>query len=120
MPANSGNFFRALNILGVPTALDPADGISGRACFIPTDLHPENQTRSDARRAYYDPYLSRPNLYVVTGQHVTRVLLDGAAGGGITLRTGDGLKAIGVEVRNLALSCEFIFPILNSRIVCRK
>ncbi|KAI9760701.1 MAG: hypothetical protein M1840_002349 [Geoglossum simile] len=91
------NFFRALNFLGVPTALDPGDGISGRACFIPTGLHPENQTRSDARRAYYDPYLSRPNLHVVTGQHVTRVLMDRATGSGNTLPLSRGLRAIGVE-----------------------
>ncbi|KAI9780262.1 MAG: hypothetical protein M1839_006822 [Geoglossum umbratile] len=91
------NFFKALELLGVPTALDSGDGTSGGACFIPTGLHPENQTRSDARRAYYDPYLGRPNLNVFTGQHVTRVLLEGANGGRNTSPSSGGLKAIGVE-----------------------
>lgn len=44
---------------------------------MPTDLDPINQTRSDARRTYYDPYASRPNFHVITGQHVTRILIEG-------------------------------------------
>ncbi|KAH0547745.1 hypothetical protein FGG08_000002 [Glutinoglossum americanum] len=72
------NFFKALNLLGVPTAFDPNDGTSSGAFFIPTDIHPENQTRSDARRTYYDPYVNRPNFHVVTRRHVTRVLFDGS------------------------------------------
>ncbi len=50
---------------------------SAGAAFIPTDLDPRNQTRSDARRTYYDPYVSRPNFHVITGQHVTRILIKG-------------------------------------------
>ena len=42
---------------------------------MPTDLDPINQTRSDARRTYYDPYSSRPNFHVITGQHVTTLLV---------------------------------------------
>lgn len=49
------------------------------AAFCPTDLDPNNQTRSDARRTYYDPYVSRNNLYVTCGQHVTQVLIEGIA-----------------------------------------
>ncbi|KAL8870414.1 MAG: hypothetical protein Q9174_003539 [Haloplaca sp. 1 TL-2023] len=71
------NLFAALNYLGVPTEFDPNDGSSAGAAFVPTDLDPINQTRSDARRAYFDPYVSRPNFHVITGQHVTRVLIDG-------------------------------------------
>ena len=43
---------------------------------MPTDLDPKNQTRSDARRAYYDPNAFRGNMHVITGQHVTRVLIE--------------------------------------------
>ena len=74
---NTANLFAALNYLGVPTEFDPNDGSSAGAAFVPTDLDPINQTRSDARRTYFDPYLSRPNFHVITGQHVTRVLVDG-------------------------------------------
>ena len=44
---------------------------------MPTDLDPNNQTRSDARRAYFDPVVSRKNFHVITGQHVTRILIEG-------------------------------------------
>ncbi|KAL8985064.1 MAG: hypothetical protein Q9177_004536 [Variospora cf. flavescens] len=73
----STNLFAALNYLGVPTQFDPNDGSSAGAAFVPTDLDPINQTRSDARRAYFDPYVSRPNFHVITGQFVTRILIEG-------------------------------------------
>lgn len=63
----------------MPTEFDPNDGTTAGAAFVPTDLDPNNQTRSDARRTYYDPYVNRPNFHVITGQHVTRVLIEGIA-----------------------------------------
>ncbi|MCJ1339800.1 hypothetical protein MMC09_005092 [Bachmanniomyces sp. S44760] len=71
----STNFFAGLNYLGVPTEFDQAEGRTAGAAFVPTDLDPINQTRSDARRTYYDPYSSRPNFHVITGQHVTTLLV---------------------------------------------
>ena len=70
------NLFQGLNYLGVPTEFDPNDGTTAGAAFVPTDLDPNNQTRSDARRTYYDPYVHRSNFHVITGQHVTRVLIE--------------------------------------------
>ncbi|KAI9705593.1 MAG: hypothetical protein M1836_006349 [Candelina mexicana] len=75
----SVNLFTGLNQLGIPTAFDPNDGTSAGAMFVPTDLNPDNQTRSDARRSYYDPYIARSNFHVMTGQHVTRILIDNVA-----------------------------------------
>ena len=49
------------------------------AAFCPNDLHPENQTRADARRSYYDPYAHRPNLHIMLGQQVTQILTEGVA-----------------------------------------
>lgn len=69
-----------MNYLGVPTEFDPNDGSSAGAAFVPTDLDPNNQTRSDARRTYFDPFASRDNFHVVTGQHVTRILIENVAG----------------------------------------
>ncbi|KAK4985849.1 hypothetical protein LTR28_002086 [Elasticomyces elasticus] len=77
----SANLFSALNELGVPTAFDPNDGTVAGASFLPFDIDPNNQTRSDARVSYYDPYLARPNLWVSTGQHVTRLLVADAIAG---------------------------------------
>ncbi len=64
----------------MPTAYDPNDGTTAGASLIPTDLHPVNQTRSDARRAYYDPYATRSNLHIITGHQATRMLIDGYVG----------------------------------------
>ena len=76
------NLFAAMNLLGLPTQFDPNDGTSAGPAFVPTDLDPNNQTRSDARRTYYDPYVTRSNFHVITGQHVTRVLIEGTGGNG--------------------------------------
>ncbi|KAI9894890.1 MAG: hypothetical protein M1814_000110 [Vezdaea aestivalis] len=75
----SRNLFLAMNRLGVPISDDCSDGAVAGASFIPTDIDPVNQTRSDARRTYYDPFISRPNFHVMTGQHVTQILYDGLA-----------------------------------------
>ena len=71
------NLFAALNSLGVPTQFDQAEGLTAGAALVPADIDPNNQTRSDARRAYYDPFAARSNLHVITGQHVTRILIQG-------------------------------------------
>ena len=73
------NLFQAMNDLGIPTQFDPNDGTSAGPALTPTDIDPDNQTRSDARRTYFDPYVSRSNFHVITGQHVTRVLIEGVA-----------------------------------------
>ena len=74
------NLFSALNELGVPVAMDPSAGDVAGASLMPLSLDPVNQTRSSARRAYYDPYTARPNLWVSTGQTVTQILFDGFSG----------------------------------------
>lgn len=71
------NFFDALNYLGVPTEFDQAEGITAGAAFVPTDISPTNQTRADACVSYYDPYSTRANFHVMTGQHVTRLIIEG-------------------------------------------
>lgn len=76
------NLFAGMNLLGLPTQFDPNDGTSAGPAFVPTDLDPNNQTRSDARRTYFDPYVTRSNFHVITGQHVTRVLIEGTGGNG--------------------------------------
>jgi len=72
-----------MNLLGLPTQFDPNDRTSAGPAFVPTDLDPNNQTRSDARRTYYDPYASRSNFHVITGQHVTRILVQGVNGSSV-------------------------------------
>jgi choline dehydrogenase len=79
-----------LEVLGVPTAFDPAEGIDAGGSFLPSTIHPTNQSRSDARRAYYDPYINRTNFHVATGQQVTRILGE--------LGVNSTFTATGVEV----------------------
>ena len=74
---SSAMLFDALNELGVPTAYDPNEGFIAGASFLPIDVDPVTEERSDARKAYYDAYAYRPNLWVSTGQVVTQILFDG-------------------------------------------
>lgn len=74
---SSAVLFDALNEVGVPTAYDPNTGLVSGASFLPMDLDPQTQERSTARRAYYDPCVDRPNLWVSTGQTATQILFAG-------------------------------------------
>ena len=58
------------------TAYDASSGYPAGAAFVQQAIHPENQTRSDARRAYYDPVSSRPNLHVLVNSAVTRIIVE--------------------------------------------
>jgi choline dehydrogenase len=80
-----------LSSLGIPIAFDPAEGIEGGGGFLPSSIHPSNQSRSDARRTYYDLYINRTNFHVATGQQATRILS--------TIGANSTLIATGVEVR---------------------
>ena len=73
---SSAVLYSALNEIGVPTAFDPNTGLIAGASFLPLDVDPVTEERSDARKAYYDPYASRPNFWVSTGQMVTQVLFE--------------------------------------------
>ena len=86
----------------MPTEFDPNDGTSAGAAFIPTDLDPNNQTRSDARRTYFDPYVGRENFHVITGQHVTRVLVEAVPANGAVSNpeSGGNLFGNGMESAN--------------------
>ncbi|KAH0010589.1 alcohol oxidase, partial [Aureobasidium melanogenum] len=74
------NFFSALEELQMPVSYDPNDGTTAGASFLPLSLNPANQTRCDARSAYFEPYAARPNLWIATNQYVTRILFEGGSG----------------------------------------
>ncbi|PVG01343.1 alcohol oxidase [Serendipita vermifera] len=54
------------------------DGGSGNlgAFWIPNTLDPASMTRSYARSAYWDPVSRRPNLDLLTGNKVTKIIFD--------------------------------------------
>ena len=80
------NWFRALNELDVPTVYDPDEGIAAGGYFLAADIHPKNQTRSDARRTYYDPISGRKNYQILQNSHSTRILFDRPNHGGPAYR----------------------------------
>ncbi|KAE8153850.1 GMC oxidoreductase-domain-containing protein [Aspergillus avenaceus] len=72
---------------GVPTQDDFHCGHPRGVSMIPNAVH-EDQTRSDTAREWLLPNHSRPNLKILTGQSVGKVLLN---------RTGTGAKATGLN-----------------------
>ncbi|KAK5199393.1 hypothetical protein LTR47_006827 [Exophiala xenobiotica] len=83
----TNNWFEALHELGIPTSAEPNEGLAAGGYFLPLDIDPNNQTRSDARRSYYDPNIARNNFNVQPNSQVTRILFD----------QDDQLTATGVE-----------------------
>ncbi|KAI0478990.1 hypothetical protein GGR56DRAFT_664933 [Xylariaceae sp. FL0804] len=70
----SYNFLDGMQELGIPLNEDINNGDPTGTNFIPSSMTSRNQSRSDARTAYLDSALHRPNLNLLTGQTVTRLL----------------------------------------------
>lgn len=68
------NFFQALEEVDIPIISDPNAGGEAGGYYLPSSMHPTNQTRSDARRAYMDPFIWRPNFHVLYNSQVTQIL----------------------------------------------
>ena len=74
---SSSLWFEALEDLGIPKCVDPNDGSNAGGYFLPLNIHPTQQTRSDARSTYYDPACERPNFNVAVNAQVTRIIFEG-------------------------------------------
>ncbi|KAJ9285304.1 CAZyme family AA3 [Paecilomyces variotii] len=72
---------------GVPIRKDLHCGHPRGVSMLPNTLH-EDQTRSDAAREWLLPNYKRPNLKILTGQYVGKVLMN---------ETSSGPKAVGVN-----------------------
>ncbi|KAJ7196084.1 alcohol oxidase [Mycena pura] len=86
------------DILGIRRNPDPSAG-DNRGIFVATKSIDANATRSSAASAYYEPNKSRPNLVVLTGARVSRLLTANGSGSGIVIRgveylQGDALKVL--------------------------
>ncbi|KAI1100681.1 putative GMC oxidoreductase [Jackrogersella minutella] len=68
------NFLKGIQDLGIPINEDPNSGNATGATVIPSSMMANNQSRSDARTAYFDPVLERLNLHFLTNYTVTRIL----------------------------------------------
>ncbi|KAF9644026.1 GMC oxidoreductase [Thelephora ganbajun] len=70
------NWIPTLQNVGIPQSPDPSGG-QGWGGFIATSaINPTNWTRSYSRPAYIDPLPPRPNLDILVGVTVTKILFD--------------------------------------------
>ncbi|KAM6502869.1 alcohol oxidase [Amanita muscaria] len=70
-------FRSALESLGILRNPDSLSGENSGVSGAYQSIHPTEVVRSSSASAYYQPNKGRPNLHVITGAHVTRVLFDG-------------------------------------------
>ncbi|KAL4955773.1 hypothetical protein BDW69DRAFT_160027 [Aspergillus filifer] len=92
-------FINTITSFGVSIPLDAASGDAVGGYWSPHSQDPVTVTRSDARRAYYDSVSGRPNLHLVTGRKVTKLVSE---------RTATGPRITGVEVALSATSARSI------------
>ncbi|KAI1297958.1 GMC oxidoreductase-domain-containing protein [Xylaria venustula] len=71
------NFLSGVQELGIPLNQDLNSGYATGADLVSGSILALNQSRADARMAYLDPVLLRPNLELLTGHTVTRILNEG-------------------------------------------
>ncbi|KAJ6471104.1 alcohol oxidase [Mycena vitilis] len=83
--------------LGVPRNPDPSAG-DNRGIFVATKSIDGNATRSSAASAYYEPNKSRPNLTILIGARVARLLTEKGSGSGIVIRGVEYLQGDAVKV----------------------
>ncbi|KAL0941372.1 choline dehydrogenase [Colletotrichum truncatum] len=73
------NFLNAMHGLGVSSPVD--QGCNPLGAYLTThSIDPRNQSRSSARTSYYDYIFDRPNLDIVAGHYVTRIILENESG----------------------------------------
>ncbi|KAJ7896315.1 hypothetical protein B0H14DRAFT_3853704 [Mycena olivaceomarginata] len=58
--------------MGLPHALDPANGTNIGVSFVPSTINPSNGSRSDSNFGYIAPYAGT-NLVILTGYQVTKI-----------------------------------------------
>ncbi|KAH7140350.1 hypothetical protein B0J13DRAFT_596606 [Dactylonectria estremocensis] len=74
------NFVAAVKELNIPISKDQANGDALGGYFCPHNQDPVSVTRSSAREAYYNNFANRPNLKLITGFQVTRILTQKTSG----------------------------------------
>jgi hypothetical protein len=72
----TANVLEGLAELGLPIIGDVNNGTAAGAMTLPSSMHPDNQTRFDAREAHFNSASSRYNLHIATNQTVTQLVLD--------------------------------------------
>ncbi|PVH71499.1 GMC oxidoreductase [Cadophora sp. DSE1049] len=68
------NMVEAIREVNIPIAVDQANGGAIGGYWCPHNQDPITVTRSSAQEAYWDTASARPNLHLITGNRVTRLL----------------------------------------------
>ncbi|MFK7764330.1 MAG: GMC family oxidoreductase [Roseobacter sp.] len=89
-------FLQAAQEWGLPHTLD-FNGISQAGCGF-YQLTQKDARRSSTARAFLKPSEARPNLTVVTGTHVLRILVESGAAAGIELVRGSDVSRVDASV----------------------
>ncbi|KAF7561251.1 hypothetical protein G7046_g2876 [Stylonectria norvegica] len=61
--------------LGIPLNEDLNTGSAAGAMIVPSSMTSQDQSRSDARQAHFDPIQSRDNLHILSQMRVTRLVM---------------------------------------------
>lgn len=78
------DFIKSFNNLDPePPQADPINGVTRGAYPIPASYNPQTSERSYSVTGYFLPAASRPNLHILTGAHVTKVLFNGKRAKGV-------------------------------------
>jgi hypothetical protein len=104
--------------MGLPHALDPANGTNVGVSFVPSTINPSNGSRSDSNFGYIAPYAGT-NLVILAGYQVTKInwnstTAGAAVAGGVTFAANAEGKAYTVNaakevIISYVLVCFFDF-----------
>ncbi|KAF8207825.1 hypothetical protein K438DRAFT_1575096 [Mycena galopus ATCC 62051] len=88
------NWIPTMVAMGLPHALDPANGTNVGVSFVPSIINPANGSRSDSNFGYIAPYAGT-NLVILTGYQVMKInwnstTAGAAVAGGVTFAAAAG------------------------------
>ncbi|PPJ52201.1 hypothetical protein CBER1_10358 [Cercospora berteroae] len=88
-------FYRAWESIGVRRNPQPDDGLAVGVFHSSLAVRQPSMTRSSASAAYYRPIADhRPNLHLLTGQRVSKVIFDGKRASGVEYFARGGERTI--------------------------
>ncbi|CAK1367884.1 unnamed protein product [Cercospora beticola] len=87
--------YRAWESIGVKRNPQPDNGLAVGVFHSSLSIRNDSMTRSSASAAYYKPIADhRPNLHLLTGQRVSKVIFDGKRASGVEYFARDGVRTI--------------------------
>ncbi|KIM21070.1 GMC oxidoreductase [Serendipita vermifera MAFF 305830] len=93
------NFQAAFKEFGSQVPYDGASGNALGAFWTPNSLNPAEMIRSYSRIAHYDRVASRPNLHLLTGHKVAKVLFRGNTATGVEFVPFGGSRRTKVDAK---------------------